>query len=169
VTNRADALAFVATHREPGDPVFVGWPPDAYLVLGKLPEVRVLGPIALGSGENTDFWIGWPVTNIVPGNRNELQALDPTAMERSAGDDAYVTDPCAFVADHPGAWFVLEPYLSNSRALRYLAEGTAGIVYPDLGDIRGNGTLVFRAPPSDTWDRQAIKNCRDRLRDIKDD
>jgi hypothetical protein len=171
VTNRAEALAYVAAHRDPGDPVFVGWPPDAYLMLGKLPEIRVLGPIAMGrgaSGENTDFWIGWPVTNILLGNRNEIRALDPTATERGAGGENDVTDPCSFLADHPGAWFVLEPYLSNSRALRYLAEGTADVVFPQPGDVRGDGTLVLRAPPSDSWDRKAVKACHDRVRAARD-
>ena len=170
VSNRAQALAYVAAHRKPGDPVFVAWPPDAYLMLGRLPEVRVLGPIAMGNsadGEATDFWIGWPVTNIIPGNRNEIQALDPTAMQQDTGDENGVTDPCSFVADHPAAWFVLEPYLSNSEALRSLAEGTAGIVFPPPGEVRRAGTLVMQAPPAGSWDRKAIKTCRDRLRNAR--
>jgi hypothetical protein len=167
VTNRVAALAYVAAHRAPGDPIFVGWPPDAYLMLGKLPEVRTLGPIAVARGardESTDFWIGWPVTNLLPGNRNELRSLDPVALERGARDENNITDPCALLANHPGAWFVLEPYLSNSRILRYLAEGTQGMVFPPPGDVDSGSTLVLRAPPAGSWDREADKACHQRLR-----
>jgi hypothetical protein len=171
VLNRAEALAYVEAHRAPGDPIFVGWPPDAYLMLGKLPEIRALGPIALGRGtpgESSDFWIGWPVTYLTLGTRGEILALDPAALERGARDEHVVADPCALLADHPGAWFVLEPYLSNSRTLRYLAEGTPDVVFPQSGDVTSDSTLVLRAPSTGASDRKAIRACHQRLRAAKE-
>jgi hypothetical protein len=145
VANRVEALVYVAANGTPGDPIFVSWPPDAYLVLGDRPEIRGLGPLPRGranQADYTDFWVGWPVT-------------DPATS---------VENPCALLADHPGAWFVLEPYLSNSQVLLDTAEGMAGLVFPASTDVYGNGTVVLRAPSDRSQHRKAVRACQSRLR-----
>jgi hypothetical protein len=151
MANRVEALDFVAAHRAPSDPIFVSWPPDVYLMLGKLPKIRALGPLPTGRaarGKKTDFWVGWPVTDVPK-------------------------DACAFLANHPGAWFVLDPRLSNSRSLRDLAAGTADVIFPPLGDVNGGSTLVLRVPPAGSWkvargvgerdeDNSVVSVCRKR-------
>ena len=97
-------------------------------MLGKLPKIRALGPLPTGRdvrGQKTDFWVGWSVTDVPK-------------------------DPCAFLANHPGAWFVLDPRLDSSRSLRELAKGSADVVFPPSGEVNGGSTLVLRLPPVGT-------------------
>jgi hypothetical protein len=145
VANRVEALGYVATHGAPGDPIFVSWPPDAYLVLGNRPEIRALGPLPMGrtaQGESIDFWVGWPVTN----------------------PEMTIENPCALLGDHRGAWFVLEPYLGSSQALIDLAQGTAAAVFPPSVDDNGNSTLVLYSPQDRSLNRKAVRACQSRLR-----
>jgi hypothetical protein len=142
VANRVEALVFVAAHHAPGDPILVSWPPDAYLMLSDRPEIRALGPLPTGRatlGEKSDFWVGWPVID--------------------AGKD-----PCALLADHPGAWFVLEPYLGSSSVLREVTEGMEGLAFARFGAADVNSTLVLHTPSDRSLLRKAVKDCRRDLR-----
>jgi len=101
-------------------------------MLGNRPEIRALGPLHATGGAKTDFW---PVPDV--GN-----------------------DPCALLADHPGAWFVLEPYLGSSWVLRDVTEETSVLAFPQAGFAEHNSTFVVQALSDRSLHRKVVKACR---------
>jgi hypothetical protein len=154
----ASAYEYVEAHRQPGELIISLGPPEAYLVLGSVPELRYLAGEEGSSrmvrtlreddqGRIVDYWAG-------------MEAIQT------------VKDLCAVLADDKRAWAVVDSGMTREawrkverrgkmKSLGPMREVLEGATSEEL--VTSEGIFVLRALDVADWSRPAQRECRERL------